>query len=275
MTEVLEPFFDVKVDRCIYCPRDRTTWDHPLGDEHVIPLGMGGVRQLLNASCKEHEKVTSRFELTVMNQGGLKDLREIMGFPSRRAKQRTGKREVTFMVGDKRRTETVPLNQHPGGWVLPVYAPPTKLTGEEPVEDVRVLHRVGKRREEAVQKLRERFGITAYVMSVVDPRAWAQMMAKIGYCFAVGCVGLDTFEEIYVLPTILNGKLLGHYLGWLDGLPVNTESQGNLVTMSQAQQELTVHVRLFAQMEFPEYTVVVGRLRDTTYTIRARSLVED
>jgi hypothetical protein len=112
-------------------------------------------------------------------------------------------------------------------------------------------------------------------MSVVDPRAWAQLIAKIGYCFAVGCVGLDTFEEVYVLPTILDGKLLGHYVGCLEGPPVNTSSDGNLVTMSQTQRELTVHVRLFAQMEFPEYTVVVGRLRDTTFPIHARSLVED
>jgi hypothetical protein len=275
MNEVLEPYFDVEVGRCIYCPRERTTWDEPLGNEHVIPLGMGGVWQLLRASCREHEKVTTRFERIVMNQGGLKDLREVMGFPSRRAKKRTGMRDVTFMVGDERRTETVPLDQHPGGWYLPVYAPPTKLTGEEPAEDVRVLDRVGKRREKAVQELQERFGITALVMSVVDPRAWAQMMAKIGYCFAVGCVGLDTFEEVYVLPTILEGKLLGHYVGCLEGAPINTGSQGNLVTMSQAQRELTVYIRLFAQMEFPEYTVVVGRLRDTTYTIRARSLVED
>ena len=179
------------------------------------------------------------------------------------------------MVGSERRTETVPLDQHPGGWILPVYALPTKLTGETPAEDVRVLHRIGKRREEAIQKLQQRFGITALVMSVVDPRAWAQMMAKIGYCFAVGCVGLDTFEEVYVLPTILEGKLLGHYVGCLEGAPMNTGNQGNLVTMSQAQRELTVYIRLFAQMEFPEYTVVVGRLRDTTYKIRARSLVED
>lgn len=275
MTEVLEPYFDVEVGRCIYCPHEMTAWDETLTDEHVISNGLGGVWKLRHATCQAHRDTTSLIERIVLNLGGLKDLREVMGFKTYHPERRTPDREVSFQVGDERRTIRLPLDQHPGGWVLPVYAPPTKLTGEEPADDVRVLHRVGKCHQKAVQQLRDQYGATAHVMSVVDPRAWAQLIAKIGYCFAVGCVGYDTFEEVYVLPTILDGKRLGHYVGCLEGAPVNPGSEGNLVTMSQAQRELTVHVRLFAQMEFPEYTVVVGWLRDTSFPIHARSLVED
>ena len=270
--EVIEPFFPVEVGRCIYCPREAVISPDDLSDEHVVPLAMCGEWELRKASCESHRKVTSEFEGIVLNRGGLKDMREVLGFRTRHKKRRTGPRQIAFKVGDRRRTETLPVEDHHGAWVLPVYAPPTKLTGEEPADEVRVIDRVGKHRHAATRRIAERFGATAHHVSVVDPVAWAQMMAKIGYAFAVGCVGLDTLEDVYVLPTILEGgKLAGHYVGCREDPPINTDPQGNVVTLGQtAGRELIAYIRLFAEMGFPEYTVHIGRLRDTEYGLLCR-----
>jgi hypothetical protein len=272
MTELLEPYFPVEVGRCIYCPSDVVTPVEELSDEHVIPLAMCGEWELRKASCETHQKVTSEFEGIVLNRGGLKDMREVLGFKTYHKKRRTGQRRITFQVGDERRTETVPVEDHHGAWVLPVYAPPTKLAGGEPADGVRVVDRVGKHRHAATRRIAERFGATQHHVSVVDPIAWAQMMAKIGYGFAVGSVGLDTFEDVYVLPTILEGgKLAGHYVGCCEGPPMNTDPQGNVVTLGHStERELFAFIRLFAEMGFPEYTVCVGRLRDMKYQVLCR-----
>jgi hypothetical protein len=270
--EEIEPHFPREVGRCIYCSREAVTFPDDLSDEHVIPYAMCGEWELLRASCGRHREVTSEFEGIVLNRGGLKDMREVLGFKTYHKKRRKGQRQVSFQVGDERRTETLPVEDHHGAWVLPVYAPPTKLTGGEPADGVRVMDRVGKHRHAATRKLAERFGATAHHVSVVDPVAWAQMMAKIGYAFAVGCVGLDTFEDVYVLPTILEGgKLAGHYVGCREGPPMNPDPKGNVVTLGQsADRELIAYIRLFAEMGFPEYVVYVGRLRDTEYGLLCR-----
>jgi hypothetical protein len=274
MTE-LEPYFPVEIGRCIYCPREAVTSPDDLSDEHVIPYGMCGEWELLKASCETHQRITSKFEGIVLNRGGLKDMREVLGFKTYHKKRRTAQRRVAFQVGDERRTETLPVEELPGAWVLPVYAPPTKLTGGDPADGVRVMRSVGKHRHAATRRIAERFGAAGHHVSVVDPVAWAQMMAKIGYAFAVGCVGLATFEEVYVLPTILEGgKLAGHYVGCGEGPPVNTDPQGNVVTLGHStERELFAYIRLFAEMGFPEYTVCVGRLRDTEYTVLSREAI--
>jgi hypothetical protein len=46
------------------------------------------------------------------------------------------------------------------------------------------------------------------------------------------------------------------------------------VTLVQGGRELVVYILLFAEMGFPEYTVAVGRLRDTEYRVMAASTNE-
>gem|GEM_PF-1646012 len=53
------------VGRCIYCgsPEWSAGQVRKLGDEHIIPEGLGGKLLLPEASCKDCEGLTSKFEL--------------------------------------------------------------------------------------------------------------------------------------------------------------------------------------------------------------------
>ena len=102
-----------------------------------------------------------------------------------------------------------------------------------------------------------------HVVLEMDSVSMAQMLAKIGYGFAVACFGLDAFEIVYVLPTIVdNGRDAGRYVGCLSDPPMNEQAEGHQVTLVQSGRDLTCYVRLVAQMAIPEYVIVIGRLRE-------------
>lgn len=120
----------------------------------------------------------------------------------------------------------------------------------------------------SVEGLRSRLGPDHLSVPLVDRVDLARMMAKIGYAFAVGCLGGDpeVFDEVYVLPTILDGSNAGHYVGCLPGPPMNDDPQGHQIILGVTPREVTTFIRLFAEMDLPEYTVVVGRLRAAVAT---------
>ena len=102
-----------------------------------------------------------------------------------------------------------------------------------------------------------------HVALEMDSVSMAQMLAKIGYGFAVACFGLDAFEIVYVLPTIVNnGRDARRYVGCLSDPPMNEQAEGHQVTLVQSGRDVTCYVRLVAQMAIPEYVVVIGRLRE-------------
>ena len=70
-------------NRCIYCGAT----DGPLGEEHIIPLSLGGRLILPDASCRDCEKITGRFE-TAVARTMMGNFRIVMGFPTRRPKER-------------------------------------------------------------------------------------------------------------------------------------------------------------------------------------------
>jgi hypothetical protein len=64
-----------------------------------------------------------------------------------------------------------------------------------------------------------------HVVLEMDSVSMAQMLAKIGCGFAVACFGLDAFEIVYVLPTIVdNGRDAGRYVGCLSDPPMNEQA---------------------------------------------------
>ena len=85
------------------------------------------------------------------------------------------------------------------------------------------------------------------------------MLAKVGYGFAVAQYGLDSFENVYVLPAILGAQNdVGRWVGNLDEAPRNETKGLHGMRLGFYGQMVTVHLRLFAQFDAPEYTVVVG-----------------
>ena len=51
----------ITVGQCIYCGSE------PIGEEHIIPQGVGGTLVLGKASCGDCEETINRFEANVLN----------------------------------------------------------------------------------------------------------------------------------------------------------------------------------------------------------------
>jgi hypothetical protein len=115
----------------------------------------------------------------------------------------------------------------------------------------------------SITRLQASLGADTISVPLVDPIDLARMLAKIGYAFAVACLdgNPEAFDEVYVRRTILEGPNAGHYVGCVSGPLINTQTEGHQVTLVRTPTEVTTHIRLFAEMDLPEYTVVVGRLR--------------
>jgi hypothetical protein len=254
------------VGRCIYCG----SADEPLTGEHAIPYGLGGHLVLREASCKPCQTITCRFENDVLHKGwGL--VRTKCGFPSRTPKKNRPKTTPIELVRQgSSEVVQIPIEHDPGIITLPELAPPGCISGRDAAPGTvegynwRVIVTDGGALAAHMQRL-----------GVKEVRVWhksfeyslARMLSKIAYCFAVFEVGLDWFEEVFVLPGILgNSGDLGRWVGGVDR-PVLTTGDGrilgqpHLVATSTAGPVIGARIQLFGGIdpEAPEYFVCVGR----------------
>lgn len=118
---------------CIYCLSTAG-----LSDEHVIPKGLGGMRTLLNASCENCSKITSKFEGDLIGRaknnevGLLWDFRVHSNLPSRRGTTKEAK--LLQLVEDaktgKRSEKLVKPEDYVGVFMLPIFDEPGCITGK-------------------------------------------------------------------------------------------------------------------------------------------------
>jgi hypothetical protein len=257
--------FPIYVGKCIYCG---ATED--LQDEHVIPYGLSGRWKLRKASCKEHHEITSAIEGRVQGWG-FSNMRQRFGLRTRHKERRTGTLPVVYDLGGKRQTQDVPVAEHYGGFAVPVFTAPTYLAGGTPRDLPEVVEVRTYWHAPTLTRLLARLGTDTVNVPLVDPIDLARMLAKIAYAYAVACCDgdPDAFEEVYVRPTILDGPNAGHYVGCLSGPPVNTLATGHQISLIRTPRDVTAHIRLFAGWGLPEYTVVVGRMREVSTTTAA------
>ena len=93
--------------------------------------------------------------------------------------------------------------------------------------------------------------------------AFARMLAKIAYGFAVVAVGCDLtkIEQVHVLPAILGQSTdVGRWVGGSGGDEPSAVSDLHYVSLALNGDEIVVRVRLFARYNAPEYLVAVGRM---------------
>jgi hypothetical protein len=252
---MLEPSFPQPVGQCIYCRRTPNS----LRREHIIPLGLNGEWVLDRASCKECADITSRLELSLL-RGELLPLRTKLALRTRRKKERPV--TLPFKYRSAGRTESADLHigDHPGAVALPIFGEPGHAsTGDSTLKVVRI----GLLRPEAsaFEFVRKTLGADHFTARWPEPAAFARLIAKVAYGFAVGCVGLDSIRQPYVVPAIL-GEVedVGRWVGTPNMYGKTDVSGLHAVTLEQRGQELWAYVRLFAQFEAPEYCVIVGSL---------------
>ena len=256
---------------CIYC--GAREWSpgraRKLGDEHIIPEGLGGKLLLPECACQACEKETSQVELECL-RGGFFAARAQKGFGKKRKRK---PRYLPLSIRSDNRTvvELIPIEEYPGIIVTFLFDVPDVLLDAAPTTKclsggvaIGVLPTFGK----LLAKYLPQGSVT-----FVPPRATAtsqhlgRMLAKIAHSYAVAERGLDGFVPF--LPPIILGRdirYIAHYVGGTREIPQCAPEHYRLALKSvqslSGQNYLMATIRLFSDIQgMPEYWVVVGQER--------------
>ena len=256
------------VGRCIYCESAQD-----LGDEHIIPLGLGGRIVLPKSSCKTCSGQSSAFERTCLRTM-FGPLRMLYDLPSRRR----GDRPRTLPLKVKRNPDDdwteIHVNQedYPFLVLLPRFPLPDLLSGVRTIGDrgpgTRVFWIRGASAsagffdhlEDLIAKLRVH---SVMPRAKADIRAFCLMLAKIGHSFSIAELGFGSFAP--QLPALILRGDLSNCVDVIGGLnddepPSSALHELSLDEATFDQPNLViVRVRLLSRLGTPTYFVVTGR----------------
>src|SRR6266567_5281192 len=164
----------------------------PLQREHVIPLALQGHFVLDHASCRRCAVITGRMEQEML-RGWFLAPRTTLQLKTRRPKERP-----TALPGIVRRAGVdeeamVPIDAYPSALIFPLFAPPVAMVDRPAValqvtSGLRIVF-VGRVPRRMLPQ--ELGGDQVRVEVDGDPYAFAQMIAKIAWGFAVAAWGLE------------------------------------------------------------------------------------
>lgn len=262
-----------RVGRCIYCKRS----DVELSEEHIIPFGINGNQVLLDASCPDCSKITSAFEFDVLRHAFVLPR---LGFNmrSRHGKNRDKKITVTLEQDSNISFIEIPAEDCPILFMLPIFMSPEILDTRPHQPGIQGAGSFYSNEIRGVpkEKLREKYGPGKISINIAyNPNSFARMLAKIAYGFAVAHFGIDDIEDLGIVSAI-KGETddIGKWVGCVDGekfMPNNVLHSWQLEIESSYQidgprEEITgrliYKISLFSLFGTPEYTVVVGNIRN-------------
>jgi len=247
------------IGKCIYCGKT----DQSLSDERIVPYGLNGEWILGRASCKGCRQITSGFE-TDVQRNCLLETRAKLGLRTRRRHNRP-KEFSLFVKRDHQEEEIrVPIQEHLTLMMLPLFKLPAYLDerpyerGIDLVVPPTVVQIGGPPIEEIGKKYRPQ-SISSRVK--YQPTAFARLLAKIAYGFAVAEFGLDKIQEVYVLPAMKGeSEDIGKWVGCANDIKIGIANSIHVIRISVLDHEILGRIKLFAQFDTPEYLVVVGSL---------------
>ena len=255
--------------RCIYCASVEA-----LGEEHIIPFGLGGKSTLPRGSCKKCAKITGAFEGTCLRTI-LGPLRMYFDLPSRRKNERPKKLPLKVKLTASADWSYIDVDQesYPFLILMPLLPLPDELSGHTTLGE-----RGAKVKQLWIRGASFRHGITPHVqelaeklgVAVIEPTAtfkaaeFFRMLAKIAHSFALAEMGSDALVP-FLRPIICDGET-GNSVQYIGGLET-TEAAVNILhelsfcsLPAAARDVIAVRIRLLAALETPTYFVAVGRL---------------
>jgi len=246
---------------CIYCGSTEK-----LSDEHILPYSLGGTPKIRKGSCERCRKETHGFETAVLT-GPMRYVRFIQGIQSRsRYKEMPSTIEVQIQGEGVERTIEVEIGKAPILLPYPIFREPTYLLSQDAGEvrlEGTVTGSYGVDPEVFIRGL----GVTGLRLASVGsaPVAFAQMLAKIAYCFAWAHGTLSDIEAPHELVRAMMDEpnKLARYVGTLEPPYHSYEGvQHRLSTKyMEAHRVMYVEVQLFAASGAPTYVVVLGKVR--------------
>jgi hypothetical protein len=257
------------VGRCIYCGETKLPPGvKRFGDEHIVPLSLGGDLLLQEASCRKCEKLINKeIETPILRQEWGR-FRDRLGLPTRDKASRKKRTHIPIRSIDGAMLQ-VPIAEHSTPVIMYKYSEARILNGLSPDTDhlrwtITVL---GNHDEEmAMQQNYPQWDKSHTFLPLPD--RFARFLAKIAYSYFVAEYGLGCFTPL-CLDLILGTSTDYYYTvgGSLDiPLPTPGMTGGqhtfDIPTMVASNNELLIRVdiRLFAGLSTPIYHVIVGKI---------------
>jgi hypothetical protein len=253
------------VGRCIYCGSARHSARRTkLGDEHIIPEGLGGTLVLPQASCGRCEGLTGSAEQFCQKQM-LGVLRYKLGPFTKRPKERPRSLPVDFLIDGKWQTRDVPIDQYPMVLFIPIFLMPGLLTPDDQRAHYAPLRHFTWNMSPGASRaaLLKQHGAT-HIRTEVKARVdrWGRMLAKIAHSYATAYYGhgkfrpflLEVIDKTSVDPTMFVG---GNEYGFSVRDNLHEVKIGSAVDISY-NKLIIVQVQLFASFGLPTYYCVAG-----------------
>lgn len=246
------------IRECIYCG-DRNS---KLSNEHIIAYGLGGKDLLLKASCANCQKITSRFEMTVLRKEVFQ-IRTKLNLPSRKSSL---PKELPFVVrlGDKAKTFYLPTAKHPTFAIFLEYPLPGIFGGDMPEKGINIIgSQLWQIAGPPVKEIAESFGSnTIEVTHTTHGNEFEKMLAKIAYGYAVARYGVDALRNSPLKSIILgSSEKIGYWIGMINPKP-EVGNPFHRVRLEETDGWLLAKIILFKGM--PEYLVVVLEGKEET-----------
>lgn len=253
---------------CIYC--GASEWSpadsRRLGDEHIVPEGLGGKLVLPQSSCAKCETETSKVELEWL-RGPYYASRVQKGL-GKRKKRPQHSLPLQVQISGKNHTKSVPIEKYPAIIVTLSFDRPGILQDLEPVEKELTggvaignlptfgQHLKGHLAQGSVSFVPHRKAATSQILG--------RMLAKIAHAYAAAELGLNGFKP-FLQPIILGDDLrfISYFVGGTRVIPpaISDDYEVRLLNArsSNGRLYLKVVIRLLASLQgLPEYWVVVG-----------------
>jgi hypothetical protein len=174
--------------------------------------------------------------------------------------------------GDVWTEEDIPVEMIPGSAMFPTFPPPGGLVGRPEADVVVTVGGVSitaVRSRDTQAEVARRAGVDEIELPMTsNPPVFMRLLAKIGWGYAVGWLGLDT-----LMPGVI-GVILGtdpNVAGWVGSPPPAwaafegpTDQTYAIRVREDPSGVVTAHLRLFAAQGGPEYLVIIGSRRFCT-----------
>jgi hypothetical protein len=252
------------VGRCIYCNATNYDENHPhkkLGDEHIIPAGLGGRLILPEASCRKCETNNNAAETFCQNEM-LEAFRLHLGITRDGAPRKSLRAE--FLRRNGWHTQKVPASQCPVSMMAPTLPAPD-IFFPHPPERSNVLQFTTVTMWSERNILRFLHDIEAIDWRIRSKhiRLWPfiRMLAKIAHAYCVAELRLDGFLPL-LLP-IIEGEL-GYPAHRFVGGSANIQDKHIRHDLDLQREQhggrmyWIVRIRMFADLGFPEYICAAG-----------------
>lgn len=196
--------------RCIYCKRPSDSY------EHVIPLGLNGSYVLRMTSCPACRDITSKLERSLL-RGSLAQIRVAHKFKTRRPKMQPASFPLLVNKDGMEREVLASAEQHPLVLNMPLFPLPKLVVGN--ANDVAlkptgcVVYHLNKMDDVLSAHSADSVG----VVSELQYKEYARLLAKAAYGFLVGELGAARVKGDYLLPIIFGDlSTAGLYIGSSD-----------------------------------------------------------